>query len=157
MQIAKDKVVTIDYTLTDDAGKVIDQSANGDFAYLHGASNIIPGLEMALVGKDAGDEVSVTVPPEEAYGARDESLKQVVSRDMFQSPEEIEVGRQFHAQTPSGETLVITVVGVQDEEVTIDGNHPLAGVNLNFDVKVVDVRDATKEEIDHGHTHGTED
>ncbi len=153
MQIADQKVVTIDYTLTDDNGNILDRSEGGRFAYLHGAHNIIPGLEKALAGKAAGDEVEVRIQPEEGYGPRDETLRQVVSREMFDTPDEIEVGRQFHAQTPEGDTLIITVVGVEGDEVTIDGNHPLAGMTLNFDVKVVDVREATAEEIAHGHAH----
>ena len=156
MEIANEKVVTIDYTLKDDEGNIIDQSQGGQFAYLHGAQNIIPGLENALTGKQSGDEVNVSISPEEGYGPRDESLQQVVSKEMFASPDEIEVGRQFHAQSPSGDVLTITVTGVDGDQITIDGNHPLAGVNLNFDVKVVDVRDATPEELSHGHVHGPE-
>jgi FKBP-type peptidyl-prolyl cis-trans isomerase SlyD len=154
MPIASNKVVTIDYTLTDDQGTVIDKSANGNFAYLHGAKNIIPGLENALAGKEVGDEVSIKIPPAEGYGERDETLKQEVSREMFQTPDEIEVGKQFHAQTPSGQQIVITVTNVAEEKITVDGNHPLAGENLNFDVKVVDIRDASEEELTHGHVHG---
>ena len=103
MQIAEQKVVTLDYTLTDDAGTVLDQSRDGQFVYLHGAFNIVPGLEEALAGKSAGEEINVSVPPEKAYGPRDESRSQVVSREMFDTPEQIEVGRQFHAQSPDGE------------------------------------------------------
>ncbi|HHH36230.1 MAG TPA: peptidylprolyl isomerase [Gammaproteobacteria bacterium] len=154
MQIANNKVVTIDYVLTDDQGNVIDRSEGGRFAYLHGANNIIPGLERALDGKEKGDSLAVSIPPEEGYGQRDESLTQVVSRSAFESPDDIEVGRQFHAQSPEGQPLVITVVAVADDEVTIDGNHPLAGANLNFDISIVDVRDATEEELSHGHVHG---
>lgn len=154
MHIANNKVVTIDYVLTDDQGNVIDRSEGGRFAYLHGANNIIPGLERALDGKEKGESLAVAIPPEEGYGQRDESLTQVVSRSAFESPDDIEVGRQFHAQSPEGQPLVITVVAVADDEVTIDGNHPLAGANLNFDISIVDVRDATEEELSHGHVHG---
>ena len=154
MQIAEHKVVTLDYTLTDDAGTVLDQSRDGQFVYLHGAFNIVPGLEEALAGKTAGEELNVSVPPEKAYGPRDEGRSQVVSREMFDTPEQIDVGRQFHAQSPDGEMLVITVTKVDGDNITIDGNHPLAGITLNFDVKVVDVRDATTEELEHGHVHG---
>jgi FKBP-type peptidyl-prolyl cis-trans isomerase SlyD len=154
MQVARDKVVTIDYTLKDDSGKVIDRSEGGNFSYLHGANNIIPGLEKALAGKSAGDEVSVSLQPDEGYGHRNESLKQVVSKDMFQTQEDIEIGRQFYAQSPDGQQLIITVTEVSGAEITIDANHPLAGVNLNFDVRVIDVRDATEEEISHSHVHG---
>lgn len=154
MQIADKMVVTIDYTLKDDNGTILDSSSDGKFAYLHGAHNIIPGLENALTGKSAGDEVNVSVSPAEGYGERNDSMVQAVSRDMFDSEQEIEVGMQFHAQSPEGEMIVVTVMDVADDNITVDGNHPLAGVNLNFGVKVIDVREATTEEIDHGHVHG---
>ena len=153
MQISANKVVTLDYTLTDDAGQIIDQSQNGQFAYLHGADNIIPGLENALSGKTAGDSLNVTVAPEEGYGQREEALTQTVGIDMFESADQVQVGQQFHAQSPDGNTIVITVTNIDGDQVTIDGNHPLAGKALNFDVKIVDVRDATEQEIAHRHVH----
>jgi len=156
MQIGEQKVVTLHYTLTDNEGRVIDQSEDGSFAYLHGASNIIPGLENALSGKTAGEELSVAVSPEEAYGVRDESMLQQVPKNMFEDTNQIAVGTQFHAQGPNGEMLVVTVMEVQEEHVLVDGNHPLAGVELNFDVKIIDVRDASEEEVEHGHVHGPE-
>lgn len=154
MQITQRKVVTIDYTLTDDQGTVIDQSGDGQFAYLHGASNIIPGLENALEGKKAGDELEVAVEPAEAYGDRDNNLVQVIPRNAFQEGDPVEPGMQFHAQGPEGQMIVVTVTEVEGDQVTIDANHPLAGVNLNFAVKVLDVRNATDEEVEHGHVHG---
>ena len=154
MQIADNTVVTIDYTLKDDNGNILDSSSDGKFAYLHGANNIIPGLENALNGKSTGDEVNIKVNPTEGYGERNDSMIQAVPRDMFDSEQEIEVGMQFHAQSPEGNMIVVTVTDVANDEITVDGNHPLAGVNLNFGVKVVDVREATEEEIDHGHVHG---
>ncbi len=154
MQIADKMVVTIDYTLKDDDGTVLDSSTDGNFAYLHGANNIIPGLETALTGKTAGDELEVSVTPTEGYGERNDSMIQAVPRDMFDSEQEIQVGMQFHAQSPEGEMIVVTVTDVEGDDITVDGNHPLAGVNLNFGVKVVDVREASQEEIDHGHVHG---
>jgi FKBP-type peptidyl-prolyl cis-trans isomerase SlyD len=156
MQIGDQKVVILHYTLTDNEGRVIDQSEDGSFAYLHGASNIIPGLENALAGKSAGEELSVSVSPEEAYGVRDDSMLQQVPKNMFEDTEQIAVGTQFHAQGPNGEMLVVTVMEVQDEHVVVDGNHPLAGVDLNFDVKIIEVRDASEEEVEHGHVHGPE-
>ncbi|MCG6969350.1 MAG: peptidylprolyl isomerase [Gammaproteobacteria bacterium] len=156
MQIAKHKVVTLDYTLTDKDGNVLDQSQGGEFTYLHGAKNIIPGLENALDGKKSGDEVKVSVAPDDGYGQRNDALTQVVPKDAFESNDEIQVGQQFHAQTPEGQYVMITVMNVEGDQITIDGNHPLAGVDLNFDVKVVDVRDATDEEVSHGHVHGPE-
>ncbi|MBN4079350.1 peptidylprolyl isomerase [Beggiatoa alba] len=156
MTIAENKVVTLHYTLTDNEGTVIDQSDDGSFLYLHGASNIIPGLENALTGKTSGDELKVTVEPEEGYGVHDEARKESVSREMFPTDSEIEVGTQFHAEGPDGQTITVTVIEVSDDTVTIDGNHPLAGVQLNFDVKVIEVRDASAEELEHGHAHGPE-
>lgn len=158
MEIANDKVVIIDYTLTDDHGNVIDTSeGRGALAYLHGAGNIVPGLENALAGKTAGDEMAVAVAPEEGYGRRDDSRTQAIPRDMFPTDEPLEPGMRFHAQSPEGGMLIVTVVSVDGDNVIVDGNHPLAGMTLNFNVKVVDVRDATAEELEHGHVHGTDD
>ncbi len=154
MEITDNKVVTLDYILKDDTGKIIDQSENSEFVYLHGARNIIPGLENALKGKTAGIELDVTVAPAEGYGERDESMLQVVSKDMFESAEQITVGQQFNAQGPDEEVITITVMEINDDQITIDGNHPLAGVQLSFAVSIIDVRDASDEEMEHGHAHG---
>jgi FKBP-type peptidyl-prolyl cis-trans isomerase SlyD len=154
MQIKKHRVVTLAYTLKDNDDRIIDQSDDGSFCYLHGASNIIPGLENALTGRAAGDELSVSIPPEQGYGVHDVEKTQAVPRGMFPAEEEIVAGMQFHAQGPEGQQLVVTVVKVEDDRVTVDGNHPLAGEQLNFDVKVLEVREATGEEITHGHVHG---
>jgi len=152
MQIAKHKVVSIDYTLTDDKGAVIDTSeGRGPLSYLQGAGNIIPGLENALEGKAEGDSLTVSIAPADGYGERDDSLTQEVPRHLFDTSD-VEVGMQFQTQSESG-AHVVTVVGVTDEAVTVDANHPLAGENLNFDVKVVGVRDASEEELEHGHVH----
>lgn len=154
MQIASDKVVAIHYTLKNDAGEVLDTSEGREpLAYLHGANNIIPGLEKALEGKAAGDKVEVSVEPAEAYGERQEQLVQEVPREAFQGVDDIQPGMQFNAQGPQGPVLV-TVVEAGDEAVKIDGNHPLAGQKLHFDVEVSDVRDATDDEKTHGHAHG---
>jgi len=154
MQIESNSVVTLHYTLKDNDGNIIDQSDDGSFLYLHGAMNIIPGLENALTGKSAGDEVSVTVSPEEGYGAKDPERIQEVPKEMFENSDEIAVGTQFHAQSPDGGAIVVTVTEVKDDVVVIDGNHALAGVDLNFDVKVIEVRQASEEEMAHGHVHG---
>lgn len=155
MQIEKDKVVSIDYTLTDPRGQVLDSSqGRGPLTYLQGVGNIIPGLERELEGKNAGDAVKVTVPAADAYGERDERLVQPVPRDAFKGVEELEPGMRFQATGPNGAQGVVTVVKVDPDQITIDANHPLAGVPLTFDVKVVDVRDATAEERQHGHAHG---
>ncbi|MCK5395743.1 MAG: peptidylprolyl isomerase, partial [Gammaproteobacteria bacterium] len=131
-----------------------DQSDDGSFLYLHGAMNIIPGLENALTGKTAGDELSVSVSPEEGYGVKDPERIQEVPKEMFEGNDDIQVGVQFHAQGPDGAAVVVTVTEIQDDVIVVDGNHALAGVDLNFDVKVVEVRAASEEEITHGHVHG---
>lgn len=154
MQVANHKVVTIDYTLTDDQGAVIDTSKGGEpLAYIHGMNNIIPGLENALTGKQAGDSLTVSVQPGEGYGERNDAMQQDVPREMFDGADDIQVGMQFHA-SDGDRTHVVTVVGMSDTHITVDGNHPLAGQTLNFDVTIVDVRDATAEEMEHGHVHG---
>lgn len=154
MQIESNSVVTLHYTLKDNNGNVIDQSEDGSFLYLHGAMNIIPGLENALTGKSAGDEFSVKIPPEEGYGVKQADRVQEVPKEMFDNSDEIQVGVQFHAQSPDGNAVVVTVTEVKDDVVVIDGNHALAGMDLNFSVKVVDVREASEEEVSHGHVHG---
>jgi FKBP-type peptidyl-prolyl cis-trans isomerase SlyD len=154
MQIAANCVVSIHYTLTDEAGAVLDSSSGGDpLAYLHGAGNIIPGLEKALEGKQAGDKLDVIVQPEDGYGVRDEGLVQQVPRRAFQGVRDIKPGMRFNANTGQGAAQV-TVTQVQGDMVTIDGNHALAGVTLKFSVEVSKVREATAEELMHGHVHG---
>ena len=154
MQAANQTVVSIDYTLKDDEGDVLDSSeAGAPLVYLHGADNIIPGLEAALTGKSAGEALTVVVSAEDGYGEYDESLVAEVERDRFPGADEIELGDQFQANTPEGPRMV-TVIGIDDEAITIDANHPLAGETLHFDVTIVEVRAATKEEIEHGHVHG---
>ena len=155
MTIKENSAVSFHYTLTDDAGQTIDSSAGQDpLAYLHGAGNIIPGLENALEGKVVGDQLNVAVTAEEGYGPVQEELIQEVPRSSFQGVENIEIGMQFEAQTGQGGAVPVTVTAVTDETVTVDGNHPLAGKSLNFDVTIEDVRDATAEELEHGHVHG---
>jgi FKBP-type peptidyl-prolyl cis-trans isomerase SlyD len=154
MQIAKDAVVTMHYTLKNDAGETIDSSAGGDpLAYMQGNGNLIPGLEKALEGKTVGDKVSVKVAPSEGYGEFDKSLVQQVPRRSFKGIANVQVGMQFQVQSPQGPRAV-TVTHVVGDMVTVDGNHPLAGQNLNFDVEITDVRAATEEELSHGHVHG---
>ncbi|TVP90161.1 MAG: peptidylprolyl isomerase [Thioalkalivibrio sp.] len=155
MQISENKVVSIDYTLKNDEGQVLDSSSGrGPLAYLQGHQNIISGLESALEGKAAGDNVQVTIPPADAYGERDESLSQAVPRQMFQDADKVQVGMQFQTTSEQGASQIVTVTGVDPEHVTVDANHPLAGETLTFDVTVVDVREPTQEEMDHGHVHG---
>lgn len=153
MQISQNSVATLNYTLTDDQGNKLDESHDNSFAYLHGAENIIPGLEKELEGKKAGDELKVTVSPAEGYGERNDAMTQTVAKDMFEMDDDIQIGMQFHAAAPDGQTVVVTVTSIDGDEITIDGNHPLAGVTLTFDVNIVEVRDATEEELTHGHVH----
>lgn len=154
MQIEKDCVVAIQYTLKDDDGTVLDSSSEGQpLEYLHGAGNIIPGLEKALEGRDEGEELTVNVPPEEAYGERDDNLKQEVSLELFQGVESVEPGMRFQAQTQAG-VQIVTVTEVEGESVTVDANHPLAGQALNFEVAVDKVREATDEEKEAGQVQG---
>ena len=153
MLIGNDCVAVIDYTLKDDDGDILDASQNAEFSYLHGAQNTISGLESALAGKQAGEKIAVMIAPEDGYGERDLERVQVVPRDMFASDDEITAGMQFHAQSPAGQMMVITVAEVDGDEVVIDGNHAMVGMNLHFDVDVIEVRQATAEELEHGHAH----
>ena len=155
MKIADNKVVQMHYQLTDENGVVIDSSAGREpLSYIQGAGNIIVGLEKHLTGKEAGDKVTAVVTPAEGYGERDENLVQVVPKSGFQGDEELQVGMQVQVGTQQG-TAIASVAKIEGEEVTLDMNHPLAGATLNFDIEVVDVRDATPEELEHGHVHGT--
>ncbi|MEH6579373.1 MAG: peptidylprolyl isomerase [Amphritea sp.] len=154
MQVADKKVVLIHYTLTNVDGEVMDSSEGSDpLAYLQGMGNIVPGLEKEMLGKQAGDKVNVEVSPEEGYGELNDELVQEVERSAFDGVDDIQVGMRFMAQTAWGEQPVI-VTALTDETVTVDGNHPLAGQTLKFDVELVEVRDATEEELEHGHVHG---
>jgi len=154
MNISNNCVVSIHYTLTNSEGTVIDSSEGQEpLAYLHGAGNIIPGLEKALVGKVVGDKFNVSIPAAEAYGVRDDSMVQELPSNMFSGIDQIEVGMEFHAETEQG-LQVVTVTKVEGDTVTIDGNHPLAGVDLTFAVEVAEIRQATEEELAHGHAHG---
>ena len=154
MQLTKDKVATINYTLKDKEGEVIDETNDGSFAYLHGARNIIPGLENALEGKEAGHKASVVIEPEDAYGERSLEQIQRVPIDMFPDDAEIKEGMQFEAASPDGAPVIVTVTAIDGGEVVVDGNHPLAGIQLHFDIELVEVRDASEEELEHGHVHG---
>lgn len=154
MQIAQNSVVAFHYTLTNDAGEVLDSSEGRQpLTYLHGAGNIIPGLEKQLEGRQTGEKLNVTVSPEEGYGEVQPQLVQEVPRDAFQGVESVEPGMQFQAQTQGG-PLMVTVTKVEGDTVIVDGNHPLAGQKLNFDVEIAEVREASQEEIEHGHVHG---
>ena len=154
MTIATDKVVSIDYVLRNDDGDILDQSApESPLSYLHGHHNLISGLEAALLGKTTGDRVEASIAPADAYGEYDANLVEQVPRQMFQGIDTIEPGMQFQAQTPQG-VQVVTVREATVDTVTVDGNHALAGQTLHFDVTVKEVRDASAEELSHGHAHG---
>lgn len=154
MRIVQGTVVTFHYTLTNDAGEVIDSSSGSEpFAYLHGMGNIIPGLERVMEGKGAGDKFNVSVEPAEAYGLHNEALVQDVPRSAFEGIANIEPGMRFQGETPEGPQMVV-VTRVDAQHVTVDANHPLAGQRLTFDVEVTAVRTATDEEMEHGHVHG---
>ena len=150
MQITKDKVASIHYTLKNSAGKVIDSSAGSHpLTYLHGAGNLIPGMESGLEGKVVGNKFDLVIQPEHGYGLKDDRLIQQVPRANF-GDQKIEMGMQF--QTNRGSVVTVTKVGL--ESITVDGNHPLAGEVLSFAVEVMEVRNATADEIAHGHVHG---
>lgn len=154
MNIDDKCVVSMHYKLTDEKGEELDSSNGRDpLKYLHGASNIVPGLERALAGKAAGDNVQVVVQPDDGYGEVNPQMVQTVPRSAFEGATEIKAGMQFQAQGPEGQVQMITVTDVTGDDVTVDGNHPLAGQVLHFDVSVEEVRSATEEELSHGHAH----
>ncbi|MFT6300713.1 MAG: FKBP-type peptidyl-prolyl cis-trans isomerase SlyD [Saprospiraceae bacterium] len=153
MIISKNSAVYFQYSLSDETGDIIDASSeNEPMAYLQGHNSIIPGLEKEMEGKKSGDVMVVTVEPKEAYGERKEEMVQQIPRESFKA-EDIKIGMRFEATTPNGAVSVV-VADLTDETVTVDGNHPLAGKKLTFDVRISDVREATKEELTHGHIHG---
>jgi FKBP-type peptidyl-prolyl cis-trans isomerase SlyD len=152
MEITDGRVATIHYTLTDDAGQVIDKSSTDKpLSYLHGAGNIVPGLEKALDGKQVGDSLKVDVAPEQGYGPHHEGMVQSVPHSAFPDISAVKQGMQFEARSERG-PMVVTVTNIGDEHVTVDGNHPLAGKSLHFAVEVADIREATEQESNQGHT-----
>jgi FKBP-type peptidyl-prolyl cis-trans isomerase SlyD len=154
LMIGKHSVVSIHYILKDDAGQVMDSSEDGEpLAYLHGENNLIPGLENELQGKAAGAKFQATIAPKDAYGEVNEDFIQTINRQMFQGVDSIEPGMTFVAQGEGGQQRQVRVVEVEGDDVTIDANHPMAGKTLHFDVEVVEVREATPQEVAHGHVH----
>ena len=155
MRIADDCVVTLAYTLRDDAGEELDSATAADpFAFVHGRHSVIPGLEKALTGRGTGDTLDLTIAPADAYGEHSPARVQVVPRDRFPADIDIEPGMQFHASDEHGGRMAVRVAEVNEDGVVIDANHPLAGQTLHFAVQVLGVRAATAEELAHGHVHG---
>ncbi len=153
MPITKNSVVAFAYTLTDDDGEIIDSADTQEpLVYLHGYGQLIAGMENALAGREAGDRFSIVLPPEEAYGVYDENLAGAVPRSAFEGADEVAVGMQFQMEFPGG-LRVVTVSAVDAQHVTVDGNHPLAGETLHFDIEVVSIRPASRDEIEHRHAH----
>jgi FKBP-type peptidyl-prolyl cis-trans isomerase SlyD len=154
VQIAKHRVVTIHYTLKNKDGEILDSSAGQDpLAFIHGAGQLIAGLEDALIGKKAGEKLKVAIPAEKAYGERSEDLLHVVDKKQLPQDSALTVGMQFEVDTDHG-SMLLTVTEIREEDVVLDANHPLAGEELHFEVDIIGVRDATKEEMSHGHVHG---
>jgi FKBP-type peptidyl-prolyl cis-trans isomerase SlyD len=155
LQITKDCVVTFSYKLFTLQGDVIEETELGhSAAYLHGGYNgIFPRVETAMEGKGVGDEVHVTLEPEDAFGDYDAELVRMEPAHLF--PEDVRVGMQFEGATEDGShQLIYTVTDLAEGKVVLDGNHPLAGQGLRVQCRVEDVRQATSEEIAHGHSHG---
>ena len=154
MNIADKCVVSFHYTLTNDDGEQLDASSGKDpLKYLHGASNIVPGLEQALNGKKAGDALKVSVQPKDGYGEVNPEMVQIVPPSAFEGVDDIRPGMQFQAEGAQGQVQLITVEDVTDDGIKVNGNHPLAGQVLHFDVTIEDVREASEEELTHGHAH----
>lgn len=155
MKIEKNKVVSMHYKLSDKDGNVIDQSeGRGPLAYIQGIGALIPGLEAELEGKIVGDKFSAVVPPEHGYGNRDEQLIRVVPKSGFQGDEEMTIGMQVQIDTGEQGMAIATLTAIDGEDVTLDLNHPLADMDLYFDIEVMEIRDADESELAHGHVHG---
>jgi len=153
--IADGLVVSIHYTLRDDTGELLDTSSGDEpLVYLHGAENIVPGLERALDGHTVGDRLTVEVAPADGYGEATSKGPQAVPRDQFPADADLFAGMQIYAETESGDGFPLWIVEVSDDQVMLDSDHPLAGATLHFEVEVTEIRPATAEEIAHGHPHG---
>jgi FKBP-type peptidyl-prolyl cis-trans isomerase SlyD len=155
MQIEQNKVVTLHYTMKDDQGAVLESTENREpLAYIQGTQTILPALENLLEGKNVGESFQIRVPMDEAFGPRREELVRIVNREQFSPDVEIKPGQEFYYLDENDEVISVTVMQVNGDDITIDYNHPFAGLNLNFDIRIMDVRDATTEELEHGHVHG---
>ncbi|QEN09701.1 peptidylprolyl isomerase [Oceanispirochaeta crateris] len=155
MKINGKCVVSMDYKLRNEAGEILDASGTGDpLVFLHGVGALVPGLEKELNGKTSGDTLRVKVSPAEGYGEHMPQLIQKLPKESFQGVDDIEVGMEFQASSEDGHVMVVRVDSIDGDEITINGNHPLAGMTLDFEVGITDVREATAEELEHGHVHG---
>jgi len=155
LAISDDHVVTIHYRLTLDDGSIADESFGGDpLVYLHGARNIVPGLERQLAGKMKGDKVEAVVPANEGYGEYDPTAEQTVPKTAFPPNVDLQVGMSFQTRARNGQAMPVWIRAIKDDQVVVSANHPMAGQRLNFTVEVLDVRAATREEKQHGHVHG---
>ncbi|MFC1569462.1 peptidylprolyl isomerase [bacterium] len=154
MTVQEKRIVSLHYKLTDDKDATLDSSEGQEpLTYMHGTNSLIPGLEKQLTGKTAGDEIQVTVQPEEAYGQFNSNLVQKVPHDAFKEIGKVEPGMELQSTDPDGHVQLLIVQEVDEQGVTVNGNHPLAGQTLHFDVKIEEVREATEEEMNHGHAH----
>jgi len=154
MKVGKDKVVLMHYTLKNDAGDVIDSSDGADpLPFLQGHGNIIPGLESALEGSKVGDKLDVSIKPEEGYGERMKDAIQEIPSSALQGVDEVKVGMQLQSQDKDGNAFLVTVTKIEDDKITVDANHPLAGQTLHFSVSIESIRKAEDEELSHGHVH----
>ena len=154
MKVGKDKVVLMHYTLKNDAGDIIDSSDGADpLPFLQGHGNIIPGLESALEGSKVGDKLDVSIEPEEGYGLPMKDAIQEIPSSALQGVDEVKVGMQLQSQDKDGNAFLVTVTKIEDDKITVDGNHPLAGQTLHFSVSIESIRKAEAEELSHGHVH----
>ena len=154
MKVAKDKVVLMHYTLKNDAGDVIDSSDGGDpLPFLKGHGNIIPGLERALEGSKVGDKLEVSIKPEEGYGVRMKDAIQEIPSSALKGVDDVKVGMQLQSQDKDGNAFLVNVTKIEDDKITVDANHPLAGQTLHFSISIESVRKAEAEELSHGHVH----
>ena len=154
MKVGKDKVVLMHYTLKNDAGDVIDSSDGADpLPFLQGHGNIIPGLESALEGSKVGDKLEVSIKPEEGYGVRMKDAIQEIPSSALKGVDEVKVGMQLQSQDQDGNAFLVNVTKIEDDKITVDANHPLAGETLHFSVSIESIRKAEAEELSHGHVH----
>jgi len=154
MKVEDKKVVSVSYTLKNNEGTILDQSKESDpLAYIHGTGSMIAGFEKALDDKEIGAKVQTTIKPEDAYGVRDEKLVQQVPKTNFENGDKMKIGDQFQAKD-GDKVQIATVTAIENENITVDMNHPLANETLHFDIEVVDIREVTEDELTHGHVHG---